>query len=70
MTDLPGNLLTIDQAAKWSGLTVPTLRRYRLHGIGPVSFKYAGRVVYDVADLERWLEDQRTATRRGGRVTV
>lgn len=68
MTQPPSRLLTIEQAAAWTGLTVQTLYRYRQRDTGPASFTYAGRVVYDVGDLERWIEDQRTATRRGGRL--
>lgn len=70
MTTPPGNLLTIDQAAQWTGLTVKTLYRWRQQNTGPESFMYAGRVVYDPAALERWIDDQRAATRRGGRVAV
>lgn len=68
VTQPPNRLLTIEQAAKWTGLTVKTLYRYRQQNIGPESFMYAGRVVYDPLALERWLEDQRAATRRGGRL--
>lgn len=70
MTQLPAGLLTIEQAAKWTGLTVSTMRRYRMNDFGPAGFKYAGRVVYRVADLEKWISDQREATIRGGRVTA
>lgn len=67
MTQPPG-LLTIEQAAEWTGLTVKTLYRYRQQDTGPESFSYAGRVVYDPAALAQWVEDQRAATRRGGRL--
>ncbi|AWG51489.1 DNA-binding protein [Mycobacteroides abscessus] len=70
MTQPPNRLLTIEQAAEWTGLTVKTLYRYRQQDTGPESFMYAGRVVYELPALERWIEDQRAATKRGGRVTV
>lgn len=70
MTQPPSRLLTVEQAAEWTGLTVKTLYRYRQENTGPESFIYAGRVVYEPSSLERWIDDQRTATRRGGRITA
>lgn len=66
MTAPPGNLLTIEQAAERTGRTVKTLYRWRQQNTGPESFTLAGRVVYEPAALERWIDDQRAATRRGG----
>lgn len=65
----PENLLTIKQAADWTGLSVRTLYEYRRRDIGPESFTCAGRVVYELPALKRWVKDQRAATRRGGRLT-
>lgn len=70
MTRPPDRLLTIEQAAEWTGLTVKTLYRYRQQNIGPESFTYAGRVVYEESALERWLAEQKAATLRGGRLAA
>ena len=60
--------LTITGAAKYLGCSVPTLRRWRALDTGPECFIYGGRLVYEVAALDRWVEDCRVATLRGGNV--
>ena len=51
------------EAAKLIGLSVKTLRRWRLEHVGPPYLKYGegkrGRVVYSEADLSKWLEAHR-----------
>lgn len=57
------NLLRPAEAAARIGVAEATLRYWRHVGRGPVSFKLgARRVVYDVADVDRWLEEQYAAT--------
>ena len=63
-------LLTLRPASEYTGLTVATLRRYRMDNVGPASFILNGKVVYRRADLDKWLADQRAATLRGGRATT
>lgn len=59
-------LVKIEGAAAITGVPVPTLRWYRAKNQGPKSYLVAGRVVYDVADLEAWLDAQKAQTLRGG----
>lgn len=51
--------LGVEDAAKYTGLSVSTLNKLRVFGGGPVFLKLGRRVAYDVADLERWLETKR-----------
>jgi hypothetical protein len=50
------------------GIPVDTLRywRWRDRGEGIPSFKIGRRVVYDVADVEAWLTQQREKAVSGG----
>lgn len=58
--------LSTAEAAVHTGIPASTLRYYRHQGIGPASYKVGTRVVYDVADLNTWLDAQKAATVRGG----
>jgi hypothetical protein len=58
--------MKIEAAAEFTGVPVSTLRWYRATDQGPQSYMVAGRVVYDVAALEAWLEGQKAASVRGG----
>jgi predicted DNA-binding transcriptional regulator AlpA len=44
-------------AARFLGLGVQTLRNYRSHRKGPKYIKIGGRIVYRVADLEKFLDE-------------
>jgi DNA-binding transcriptional MerR regulator len=48
------------------GIPKGTLRYYRSAGLGPASFRLAGRVRYRRADVLAWVAAQEEATRRGG----
>lgn len=48
-------------ASERTGIPINTLRYYRAQGIGPKSFKLGRRVVYDVADVEAWIDAARNA---------
>ena len=51
------NLLTTEQAAKFMGLAVTTLEKYRVYGSCPVFLKIGKRTVrYRVGDLTQWVE--------------
>jgi hypothetical protein len=43
-------------AAQILGMSVQTMRRWRLMGAGPVYRKFGGAVRYHLASLERWAE--------------
>lgn len=47
-----------------TGIPINTLRYYRQNGTGPKCFKLGRRVVYDVADVEAWINEARSAGSR------
>jgi predicted DNA-binding transcriptional regulator AlpA len=52
-------LLPVAEAAKYVSLSASTLNRLRVSGGGPRYAKLAGKVLYDVADLDQWIEDSK-----------
>jgi DNA-binding transcriptional MerR regulator len=48
------------------GIPAGTLRYYRSCGVGPASFRLAGRVRYRRSEVLMWITEQEQATRRGG----
>jgi predicted DNA-binding transcriptional regulator AlpA len=52
-------LLTVLEAASYLSLSASTLNRLRVSGGGPRYAKLAGRVLYDVCDLDQWIEDNK-----------
>jgi len=67
MPDMPERL-TLSQASKRLNVPVNTLRWYRTCGTGPRSYKLGGTIFYDLADLQNWVDAQKSATVRGGEV--
>ncbi|MDX1873995.1 helix-turn-helix domain-containing protein [Mycolicibacterium sp. 120266] len=59
--------LNTADAARYLGKPVATLRWWRHMDLGPRSYALGRSVVYDKADLDAWLADQKAATVRGGR---
>jgi predicted DNA-binding transcriptional regulator AlpA len=57
-------LLMLTEASDYLGRPTKTLQRWRHEGRGPRSAMVGGRVVYDQADLDAWVEVTRSA--RGG----
>lgn len=61
----PTMMLTEPQAAEYIGMSVMFLRFSRMDGVrdtrtpGPAYYKLGRAVRYRVADLERWLEENR-----------
>jgi DNA-binding transcriptional MerR regulator len=53
------NLLTTTEVAAHLRASVGTLRYWRHRGIGPKGFRVGRRVVYDAAEVARWLDDQK-----------
>ena len=67
--DVKGTSMSIMSARQVSDLTgvpVGTLRYWRHAGTGPASFTLGRRVVYRRSEVERWIAEQESATRRGG----
>jgi predicted DNA-binding transcriptional regulator AlpA len=52
-------LLTVGEAATYVSLSASTLNRLRVSGGGPRYAKLAGKVLYDVRDLDQWIEDSK-----------
>ena len=51
--------LNTKQAAEYSGIPASTLRWMRYIGVGPRFYKPRGRVLYDVADLDAFMDSGR-----------
>jgi hypothetical protein len=59
----PEGCLWIEDAAPRIGVTLATLRKWRVHGKGPQGFPIGRYVAYRIADLDAFLEGQyRAAT--------
>ena len=56
---MAGTILRIDEVHERTGIPVNTLRYWRHLGTGPRSYRLGRRVVYDAADLDAWLAEQR-----------
>ncbi len=55
----PPPLVNEIEAARILDLSPLTLRRWRWAGKGPAFIKAGGKVLYDVADLDAWLDGHR-----------
>jgi len=55
-------MLNTAEAAAYCGSSESTFNKLRLFGGGPVFVKFGRRVVYDPADLDRWLCAPRAST--------
>jgi hypothetical protein len=53
------SLLMTKEAASHLRLSASTLNKLRIFGGGPVYSKIGGRVVYQLADLDRWVAERR-----------
>ena len=49
-------LLTVAEAATYLSLSASTLNRLRVSGGGPRYAKLGGKILYDVRDLDQWIE--------------
>jgi predicted DNA-binding transcriptional regulator AlpA len=52
-------ILSVQDACVYIGLAKSTLDKMRVFGGGPAFLKLGRRVVYDVADIDRWLASRR-----------
>ena len=66
--DDPPDRMTTGEAARYTGVAESTLRYYRHADIGPASYAIRSKVMYDRADLDAWIAQQKAATVRGGDV--
>ncbi|KUO56897.1 MAG: hypothetical protein APF80_11205 [Alphaproteobacteria bacterium BRH_c36] len=58
-TPLQRKMLRTSEAADYCGSSVSTFEKLRVFGGGPQYVKLGRRVVYDPADLNKWLEENR-----------
>ena len=54
--------LTVKEAATYVPTSTSTLNRLRVSGGGPRFIKIGSRVLYDTADLDKWIEAQKRAS--------
>lgn len=59
-------LMTTKDVEGEFGIPEGTLRYFRSTGVGPASFRLAGRVRYRREDVLAWIAEQERSTRRGG----
>jgi hypothetical protein len=55
-------MLNASAAAEYCGSSASTFAKLRLYGGGATYVKLGRRVVYDPADLDRWLAEHRRAS--------
>lgn len=58
-------LMTTKDVEMEFGIPAGTLRYFRSSGVGPQSFRLAGRVRYRRSQVLAWIAEQERATRRG-----
>ena len=56
--------VSLSEAAAYVGVPEATLRFWRHQGRGPRGFRVGRRVVFDVAELDRWLTEQAAVDRQ------
>jgi excisionase family DNA binding protein len=60
------DLLTVEQAAAYLGVTVGTMHNLRSRGVGPLSWLEGRRLRYPRSGLDAHRARQREASTRGG----
>jgi hypothetical protein len=61
-------LLTAREAADYRGLTIKAVYQQRWLGIGPVSHKRNGRIMFRRSDIDAYHDAERARTLRGAGV--
>ena len=51
-------LWTVDQVSKYLHVPVGTLYQWRHKGVGPHAYRAGKRLLYDAADVRRWLVEE------------
>lgn len=65
LTTITRELMSTREVEAEFGIPEGTLRYYRSSGIGPSSFRLAGRVRYRRGEVLAWVARQEAATKRG-----
>ena len=58
-------LLTAQEAADYQGLTIKAVYQQRWLGVGPVSYRRNGRIIFRRSDIDAYLDRERVRTLRG-----
>jgi excisionase family DNA binding protein len=58
---LAERLLTPDELSEWLQVPKQTVYRWRTRGGGPAAYRVGRHVRYAVSDVERWLQERRSA---------
>ncbi|MEZ5280644.1 MAG: helix-turn-helix domain-containing protein [Acidimicrobiales bacterium] len=53
------DLIPIEGAAEFCGVSVNTIHSMRMQGVGPRAYRLGKRLMFDPADLETWIEARR-----------
>ncbi|MEV6362015.1 helix-turn-helix transcriptional regulator [Nocardia asteroides] len=64
--DIWADRFTVDQAADYFGVTRRTMDNLRREGGGPRYYRLFGRIVYDRADLDAYVDERKAATATSG----
>jgi excisionase family DNA binding protein len=59
---LQRTILKPEEVSEYTGVSLETLKYWRMQGKGPAHFKLGRRVAYDLAAVDRWLDEQRAVT--------
>jgi predicted DNA-binding transcriptional regulator AlpA len=65
MSPSPRNL-SVEEAARFVGVSVSVLNKSRVYGGGPRYLKLGRRVLYEVTELEAWLASHRRGSTSEG----
>lgn len=65
MTHAPTDKLDTERAASYCGVGKSTLEKLRLTGGGPAYLKPTRSVVYQVSDLDAWIDSHRRTSTSG-----
>lgn len=57
--------VNIKEASTYVSIPVATLRLFRAQNRPPESYKIAGRVMYDLDVLKKWIEAEKAKSTRG-----
>jgi len=52
-------LFTLAEASEYLSISVPTLNMWRHLNKGPAYFKVGGKVRYEKADVDRWVQSRK-----------
>ena len=57
-------LMDVSELASYLGLPVSTVYDWRVHGKGPVAYRFGKHLKFAVSDVRAWVAEQREASDR------